>query len=78
MKLSWQVHDGNPKLCIVERREDSGAGRGSWKRIGQVAASVTEYNDSQVNNGEQVSRVRATNDDGDSASSNVVRLKTGE
>jgi hypothetical protein len=79
VQLSWQLHDGNPQHCVVERREDPGTGRGSWKRIGEVVASVTEYNDSQLNKGQQVSyRVRATNDNGESASSNVIRLKIGE
>ncbi|HVI80589.1 MAG TPA: fibronectin type III domain-containing protein, partial [Candidatus Acidoferrum sp.] len=79
VQLSWQVHEGAPQHCVVERREDPGTGRGSWKRVGEVAASVTEYNDSQLNKGQQVSyRVRATNDNGESASSNVVRLKIRE
>ena len=79
VQLSWQVHEGSPQHCVVERREDSGAGRGSWKRIGEVAASVREYSDSQLNRGQQVSyRVRATNDSGESATSNIVRLKIAE
>jgi hypothetical protein len=63
----------------VERREDSATGRGSWKRIGEMAASVTKYDDSQLINQQQVSyRVHVTNDNGESATSNIVRLKIGD
>jgi hypothetical protein len=79
VQLSWQVHDGNPQHCVVERREDSATGRGSWKRIGEMAASVTKYDDSQLINQQQVSyRVHVTNDNGESATSNIVRLKIGD
>ena len=73
--LSWQVHSGDPQHIVVERREDPKMGRGSWQRIAELAASATEYTDSHVKKGQPVSyRVRASNREGDSASSNIVRI----
>src|SRR5450631_738489 len=48
VKLSWQVHGGDPKHIIVERRENPAAGRGVWQRIAGLDASATDYPDSQV------------------------------
>ena len=74
MKLGWEVHGGNPEHVVVERRQDSSA-RGSWQRIAELPASATQYSDSQVRQGQKVSyRVRATNANGDSATSNIVRV----
>lgn len=75
VRLSWQVHGGDPKQVVVERRDDSGTDRVSWQRIGQVAAATMEYSDSRVRKGQPVSyRVRATNSNGESAYSNLVRI----
>jgi len=75
VKLSWQVHGGDPQQVVIERREDSGAARGSWQRVGQLAPSTSEYTDSQWRKGQPVSyRVRATNANGESAYSNIVRV----
>ena len=75
VKLAWQVHDGDPQQVVVERREDSAGGRGSWQKIGQLAASATEYSDSHLRKGQPVSyRVRAVNGNGESAYSNVARI----
>jgi hypothetical protein len=74
VKLGWEVHGGNPEHVVVERRQDSPA-RGSWQRIAELPDSATQYSDSQVKLGQKVSyRVRATNSNGDSASSNIVRV----
>lgn len=74
VRLSWQVHGGNPQQIVVERREDQANGRDSWQQIGQVAPSATEYTDSRVRKGQKFSyRVRALNDAGKSAYSNIVR-----
>jgi hypothetical protein len=74
VKLGWEVHGGNPEHVVVERRQDSSA-RGSWQRIAELPASATQYSDSQVRQGQKVSyRVRATNANGDSATSNIVRV----
>lgn len=75
VKLSWQVHGGDPQQLVIERREDLGTARGAWQRIGQVAASTSEYTDSHWKKGQPVSyRVRARNTNGESAYSNVVRV----
>jgi len=79
VQLSWQIHAGEPQRVVIERREDTGTGRGPWQRIGTVAASTTGYADSAVKKGQSVSyRVRATNGNGESASSNIVRIKCSE
>jgi hypothetical protein len=73
--LSWQVHGGNPKHIFIERREDPTTGRGAWRRIADLPATTNSYKDSDWKRGQQFSyRVRASNDDGQSASSNIVRL----
>jgi hypothetical protein len=75
VKLSWEVHGGNPQHVVVERRDDPEAGRGTWKSIAQLPASATDYADAQVKQGQPVSyRVRATNEGGESATSNTVRV----
>ena len=74
VNLGWEVHGGNPEHVVVERRQDSAA-RGAWQRIVELPASATQYSDSQVKLGQRVSyRVRATNANGDSATSNIVRV----
>jgi hypothetical protein len=70
--LSWAVHGGNPAQTAVERR----IGEGSWQRIKTLPATMTEFVDAQTGPGGLVSyRVRALNDAGESAYSNVVRVK---
>ncbi len=72
-KLSWEVRGGKPKSLVIERRQ---GGLGSWKRIAKLPAGSTQYTDSPIAQGERVSyRVRAVNEDGESAYSNVVRVK---
>jgi hypothetical protein len=72
--LGWEVHGGNPEHIVVERRQESTA-RGSWQRIAVLPASATQYLDSQLKSRQKASyRVRATNADGDSATSNIVRV----
>ena len=75
VKLSWQVHGGDPQHVVVERREESSSARGSWQRIAELAPSAVDYSDSRVKKGQQLAyRVRATNAEGESASSNIVRI----
>jgi len=75
VKLSWQVHGGDPQHIVVERRDDLGTGRRSWKRIAELPLSATDFADSNVKKGQPVSyRVRALNEGGESASSNTVRV----
>ncbi len=75
VKLSWQVHGGNPQHIVVERRDDPASGRGSWQRIAELPFTAVDYADSQIKKGQPVSyRVRAVNDGGESATSNTVRV----
>ena len=77
VKLTWQVHGGDPTGSVVERRvEDAKDGRGTWKRIANLAAGRAEYSDATVKNGQRVAyRVRAVNAEGESAYSNIVGIK---
>jgi hypothetical protein len=75
VKLSWQVHGGELRHILVERRDDSSSGHGSWQRIVELPSAATDYTDSHLKKGQLVAyRVRATNADGESASSNTVRV----
>jgi len=69
--LTWEVHGGNPTQSAVERR----IAEGSWERIKTIPAATTEFTDSQAGPGVVSYRVRALNDAGESAYSNVVRVK---
>ena len=73
VKLGWEVHGGTPEHIVVERRENSTV-NGAWQRIAELPASAVEFTDSEIR-GRRVSyRVRATNANGESASSNIVRV----
>jgi hypothetical protein len=76
VKLTWQVHGGNPTGSVVEQRvEDAKDGRGTWKKIAKLAAGTVEYSDLTVRSGQRASyRVRAINAEGESAYSNIVRI----
>lgn len=75
MNLSWEVHSGNPHHIVVERRDDSGSSRTSWSQIAELPSSATQYKDPLTRKGQQLSyRVRATNESGKSARSNIVRV----
>jgi len=60
---------------VVERRIDAADGaKGTWSRIAKLPSAATEYGDSSLKKGEWISyRVRAINDNGESAYSNIVR-----
>jgi hypothetical protein len=77
LRLTWAVHEGNPTGIIVEREILERLGdRGNWQRIAKLPASTTEYMDSSAPKGKHVGyRVRAFNDAGDSAYSNIVRTR---
>jgi hypothetical protein len=52
----------------------AGAEKETWSRIAKLPATATEYTDSTVKKGERFAyRVRAINDDGESAYSNIAR-----
>ena len=74
--LSWQVHGGEPQHIVIDRREDSATGRAAWHRLAELRSSATDYSDASLSKGQQASyRVRATNADGESAYSNIVRIR---
>ena len=72
VKLTWALHGGNPTQTAVECR----IGEGSWTRIKTLPAMMTEFVDAQTGRGNLVSyRVRALNEAGESAYSNVVHVR---
>lgn len=75
LKLTWAVHGGNPTGSIVERQIVKQPGeRGTWERIARLSVGSAEYTDSGVPKGKMVAyRVRAFNNAGESAYSNIVR-----
>jgi hypothetical protein len=70
--LRWQLHDGNPSKIAVERRA---GGTGAWQRITTQPAR-TEFIDTGASRGSVVCyRVRAINNAGESAYSNIARVR---
>jgi len=77
VRLTWEVHGGNPTGVVVERATGGGSNSpGHWEKIASLGASATGYRDSALRNGNEVAyRVRAVNGSGESAYSNVVRVR---
>jgi hypothetical protein len=75
VKLDWEVHGGSRTGVMVERRGDeAGSAKGTWSRIAKLPSTATAYSDSSLKKGAGYAyRVRAINDDGESAYSNVAR-----
>lgn len=73
-KLNWEVHGGDATAIVVERRIKDGTNAlGKWEKISSLAAGATEYRDLSLSKRQHVAyRVRATNDAGDSAYSNIA------
>ena len=77
VKLSWQVHGGNPQRMIIERRDNAMAEK-TWQKVADLPVPAAEYIDTHTSRGQRVSyRVRATNAGGSSASSNIARVSEG-
>jgi len=74
-KLTWEVHGGDPTGIVVERQlEESNGTKGKWAQAAKLAANAAEYTDSSLKKGQHAAyRVRAINDAGQSAYSNIVR-----
>jgi hypothetical protein len=71
IKLTWEVHGGNPTGVVIERR----AAEGGWEQVGKLGASATAWSDDKAPAPRPVSyRVRAVNGAGESAYSNMVRI----
>ncbi|HLY59299.1 MAG TPA: fibronectin type III domain-containing protein [Terriglobia bacterium] len=75
-QLKWEIHGGNPSGIEVERQvAGDGADSAPWKKIAQLPGSTAEYSDTTAPPSSRVGyRVRASNDAGESAYSNIVRL----
>jgi hypothetical protein len=72
VRLRWQTHGGDPAKAIVERRAGD---TGQWTRIATQPSANSEYADGSAPAGVVCYRVRAANDGGESAYSNVARVR---
>ena len=74
-KLTWEVHGGDPTGVVVERQVEEVAGtKAKWTQLAKLSANATEYTDSSLKKGQHAAyRVRAINDAGRSAYSNIAR-----
>ncbi len=73
IKLSWELHGTGITKANVERR--AGEGR-TWTKIAEVPASRSGYVDASApTNGPLAYRVRASNEAGESAYSNVLAVR---
>jgi hypothetical protein len=70
VKLHWQMHEGNPSKIAVERRKGNTA---AWERIATQTVR-TEFTDADIRS-LVCYRVKALNNSGESAYSNIVRVK---
>ena len=77
LELTWAVHAESKGIIIERQVLDSSPdnSRGNWQRLVKLSATTTKYTDSTAPRGKSVGyRVRASNDAGESAYSNVVRI----
>ena len=72
VRLRWQTHGGDPANAIVERRVGD---TGQWTRIATQPSASPEYADASAPAGVLCYRVRVANPNGESAYSNVVRVR---
>lgn len=72
VRLTWENHSGKSTALAVERRLHGQA----WRRVTKLPPDATRYSYTLPRRGAQVSyRVRALNDSGESAYSNIVHLR---
>jgi hypothetical protein len=71
VKLSWEVHEGNPTKAVLERRTGNA---GNWSAVSKLAAGTTTYTDTARRDSVVCYRVRAATDAGQSAYSNIARV----
>jgi hypothetical protein len=69
--LKWELHGGGPTESIVERRNANG----SWMQVKTLPAPSDSWKDPDAPGGELSYRVRAANKAGQTAFSNIVRVK---
>ena len=73
--LTWDVHGGDPTGIMVERKIIGGE-PSQWEKVTTLPATAKEYIDSTVKKARSAAyRVRATNSNGSSAYSNIVRVR---
>jgi hypothetical protein len=72
VKLTWAVHGQNVTHIAVEKQH--GYSR-RWEKAKALPATATEYEDTQRETGITSYRVRALNDAGESAYSNVLSVR---
>ncbi|HET7842422.1 MAG TPA: fibronectin type III domain-containing protein, partial [Terriglobia bacterium] len=71
--LKWEVHGGSPAGATVERR----SGTGAWEQVAKIPKAGDSWRDDKAPAGQLLSyRVRAVNAAGQSAYSNIVRVRT--
>jgi hypothetical protein len=70
VKLTWEVHGGDPTAIAVERRSENGE---RWQRIATLGATAAEFTDVHAGEG-SCYRVRAISHNGESAFSNTARV----
>ena len=78
LRLTWAVYEES-NGTIVERQIGEGSGdhaSGNWQKLTRLPVNVTEYIDSSAPRAKSLGyRVRAFNDAGESAYSNIVRIR---
>ena len=75
LNLRWQVHDGATGIIIERRILGASNEGGRWQSIAKLPGSSAQHTDASVARGQRAAyRVRATNDAGESAYSNIVRI----
>jgi len=72
VRLRWQANGGEAAQAVIERRAGDS---GSWSRIATQPAASAEYSDASAPAGTVCYRVRAANANGESAYSNVARVR---
>jgi len=75
LKLTWAAHEESKGVIIERQVLDGHSNRGTWQRLTRLPATTTEYLDSSAPKGKSIGyRVRAFNDAGESAYSNIGRI----
>lgn len=77
LKLTWALHEES-KGILIERQIGISSDKrasGDWQKLARLPGATTEYTDRNAPRGKSVGyRVRAFNDAGESAYSNIVRI----
>ena len=75
LRLEWEVHAGATRIVVERRILDARGEGGGWEGIARLSGNSTEYIDASVARGQRLAyRIRAANDAGESAYSNIERF----